>query len=295
VNQSFTYYLTLLVIKLKGLKKSYSQDPIDYKKIRKEDVHEPKGAFFKKNILRRFEILESKITEIGVHPESENLLIFIPGGAFISGPAQHHWDSVKVIAQQTNFKIWLCDYPKAPEHKIGKISENIDLIYTKALETFRPDNIILIGDSAGGALVTTLVQRLVKKSLQLPRKLIAISPVMDASMTNPEIENLDKIDPILSLPGVLSAKRMCVDKGNLKDEMISPLHGSFEKFPETTLFLAEHDIMYPDQKLAVKKIEKSNVNLKVFVGSGMPHIWPLLPVMKEAKESLKEIIGIINS
>ena len=71
MKQSLTYYITLLVIKLKGIKKDFSRDPIDFKKIRKEDVHYPKGKFFKQNSLRNFKVLDSLITEIGLNQYTE--------------------------------------------------------------------------------------------------------------------------------------------------------------------------------------------------------------------------------
>lgn len=295
MKQSLTYHITLLIIKLKGLKKNFSKDPIDFKKIRKEDVHHPKGKFFKQNKIRNFKISDSLITEIGLNRNSENLLIFIHGGAFISGPAQHHWDTLKKIAQQTNYKVWMCDYPKSPENKIIKISENIDLIYKTALEGYQPNQISLIGDSVGGTLVTCLIQRLIKKNIELPNKIILVSPVMDASMSNAEIEKIDNIDPMLSKKGVLSAKKMCAESNDLKSVMISPLHGCFEKFPHTILFLAENDITYPDQKLAVQKLIEAKINLELIEGKNMPHIWPFLPVMKEAKTSLNKIIRTLNT
>lgn len=294
MKQSLSYYIVLLVLKLKGVKKNFSQDPINFKKIRKEDVRHPKGKFFEQNIVRNFKILDSGITEIGLDANSDKLLVFIHGGAFISGPAQHHWDAIKEIAKQTNCTIWMCDYPKAPENKIAQISENIDSIYSAALESFQPNQISFIGDSVGGTLIMSLVQRLIKKSASLPDKIVLISPVMDASMSNPEIEQVDN-DPMLSKIGVLSAKKMCVGNGDLKSEMISPLYGDFEKFPQTILFLAENDITYPDQLLAVQKMTDARVNLEIVTGKNMPHIWPLLPVMKEAKQSLGEIIRIINN
>jgi acetyl esterase/lipase len=295
MKQSLSYYITLLVIKLKGLKNDFSKDPIDYKKIRKEDVHFPKGKFFKQNKIRKFKVLNSLITEIGLNQKSDKLLIFIHGGAFIFGPAQHHWDTLKKIAQQTNCKIWMCNYPKAPENKIAHILENIDAVYRIALENYLPRQISFIGDSAGGTLVTSLMQRLIKKDIEIPSKIILVSPVMDASMSNPEIEKVDDIDPMLSKNGVLSAKNMCVENNDLKNVMISPLYGNFENFPQTILFLAENDITYPDQKLAVQKFIKAKVNLEIIEGKNMPHIWPLLPVMKEAKIALNEIIRILNN
>jgi acetyl esterase/lipase len=295
MKQSLTYYITLFIIKLKGLKKDFSKDPIDFKKIRKEDIHHPKGPFFKQNQVRTFKISNTQITEIKRNKTSNNLLIFIHGGAFISGPAKHHWDTIQELSKQTKYTIWMCDYPKAPEHKISEISKNIDSIYNTALENYQPSQITFIGDSVGGTLITCLIQRLVKKSSELPREIILISPVMDATMSNPEIDIIDPIDPMLSKVGVLSAKKMCSENNDLKNVMISPLYGSFERFPPTILFLAENDITYPDQLLAVNKLMKAKVTVEVIKGKSMPHIWPFLPVMKEAKTALKEVINRLNN
>jgi len=294
MKQSISYYLTLLVIKLKGLKKTFSQDPIDFKKIRKEDIHKPTSSFYKKNISREFKVADTAITEISTTATSDKLLLYIHGGALISGPAQHHWESIKTIAQHCSHTIWMCNYPKAPEHKISEISENIDAVYTTALDTYSAHKIVLVGDSVGGLLATSLVQRLIAKNIATPHKIILISPVMDASMTNPNIAAVDAVDPMLSKQGVLSAKKMAAGDIDLKDTLISPLYGDFENFPPTALFLAENDITYPDQQIVVKKLKNAKVALEIIEGKNMPHIWPLLPVMKEAKTALKEIIRILN-
>ena len=287
---SISYHITMFIIKLKGLKKAFSNDPIDFKSIRKEDVHQPKGSFYKNTDLRKFDILNTQITEVKRLANSTKLLIFVHGGAFISGPSKIHWDAIQEISKQTDYAIWMCDYPKAPENKISEISRNIDSIYVKALESNKAEDIVLIGDSVGGTLITALAQRLVKRDEALPRKIILISPVMDATLSNPQIDKIDPIDPMLSKIGVLSAKKMCAENDDLKNEMISPLFGSFDNFPETIFFLAENDITYPDQQLAVQKMIESNISLVVKEGENMPHIWPLLPVMKEAKIALQEII-----
>ncbi len=294
MTKSFTYHLTLFVLKLKGLKKTFGQDPIDYKKLRKEDVHHPKKNFFKRINYLQFKISKTIVTEIPQEQDSNKLLIFIHGGAFISGPAKHHWDSIKQIHQQTNYTIWLCDYPKAPESKIDEISKNLDEVYRQATEKYHPQEIVLLGDSVGGTLATALTQRLLQEKTPLPAKLILISPVLDATMTNSEIDAIDKTDPMLSKPGVLSAKKMCALANDLDNEMISPIHGDFHDFPKTILFLAENDITYPDQKRLVQKLKNAQVDTEIILGKGMPHIWPLLPVMKEATLALKKMIGLLN-
>lgn len=293
MKQSLTYYITQFVIR-KTIKKHFSKAPIDFKKIRKHDVHHPKGRFFRQHEVRKFQILNTLITEVKRDETSNNLLIFIPGGAFISGPAQHHWDSLKEIIKQTNHTGWMCDYPKAPENKIAEISKNIDTVYHAAIKEYSPNQITLIGDSAGGTLIAALIQRLVQKNIELPKRIILISPVMDATMTNPKIDEIDKTDPMLSKVGVVSAKKMCVENDDLRGLMISPINGSFSGFPTTTLFMAENDITYPDQLLTIQKMNDSKVDVEVIKGDNMPHIWPFLPIMKEAKKALNEIIAILK-
>lgn len=294
MKQSSSYYITLFVIWIKGLKKDFSKDPINFKKLRKEDIHRPKGKFFKQNQVRNFHISNTLITEIKGNKTPDTLLIFIHGGAFISGPARHHWSVVETIYKETDYTVWVCDYPKAPENKISQISDNIDLVYTTALQKYQANQITFLGDSVGGTLIAALTQRLLQRNIVLPLKIILISPVMDATMSNPDIIKKDSLDPMLSKVGLLSAKKMCAEGDDLTNSMISPLYGSFKNFPHTIIFLAENDITYPDQKLAVQKLIKAKVHLEIIEGKNMPHIWPFLPVMKEAKIALKEIIKHLN-
>lgn len=288
MTRSFSYYIILLVIKLKGIKNDFRKSPIDYLKLRKQDVYSPSGRFFKSENVSVFDIEKSRITEIANSPDK--LLIFVHGGAFVYGPSQHHWVTAKTLAKNTDFSVWMCDYPKAPENKISEINRNIDAIYDVAQNKY--SHIVLLGDSVGGTLITTLVQRLITNNLKLPSKIFLISPIADASFSNPEIDKIDNKDPMLSKTGVVSAKMMCADDGNLSDESISPLFGSFKDFPTTFVFLAENDISYPDQRLMCEKMEQAKTT--VIIGFGMPHIWPLLPVMKEARQTLRQIISMIN-
>ena len=180
-----------------------------------------------------FKVADILITEVKQKETSTTLLLFVHGGAFISGPSKIHWDTIKTISKQTNHTLWMCDYPKAPENKIETLSDNLDALYTKALENFEAKNIRMIGDSVGGTLITALTQRLIEKKLDLPNEIILVSPVMDTSLTNPEIDVINKTDPMLGKDGVLSAKKLCAGELELNNPMISPLYGSFIQFPNT--------------------------------------------------------------
>jgi acetyl esterase/lipase len=290
--KSITYHITLFVMKLMGVKKMFSENPINYLKLRKGDVFVPKGKFYKGNRIFKFSVLKTQITQLAHEQDSDNLLIYLHGGAFISGPTKLHWNSLKTISKNTQHHIWLCNYPKAPEHKIDEISANIDAIYQYALATYKSANITIMGDSVGGTLTIALTQRLIQNGVSLPAKIILVSPVLDATFSNPQIDTVEKIDPVLSKKGIISAKKMCSE--NLMDPSISPLYGNFESFPPTFLYAAANDIAYPDELIFAEKMKASKSPIFVTIGKEMPHIWPLLPVMHEAKLALTEIIEEIN-
>lgn len=291
---SITYYLFIVLLKLKGIKKNFSQSPINYKALRKEDIYFPKNRLFKERNCNFFIIQKTTITEIPSELSSDKLLLYVHGGAFVSGPTKYHWNAIKRIAKFTDYNVWMCNYPKAPEHKIQEISKNIDLTFEVAASCFGSKNIVLMGDSAGATLIITLMQRLIKKGRELPFKIVLISPVMDASLENPLIDMIDQIDPMLSKKGVLSAKKMCTGNHNLKDPIISPIYENMEHFPETILFMAENDITQPDQELFSNKLMESKVKHTVHRGKRMPHIWPLLPIVRESQVSFEKIIDSIK-
>lgn len=257
----------------------------------------PFSKLLLENATSTFKIQQTTVTELlpANTASSDFLLIYCPGGAFICGPTELNWNTISHIVKNTQTKAWVIDYPKAPGTNIKEIAANIEKVYAQALKSYKPSNIILMGDSVGGTLMLTLVQQLIKAGEPCPAKIIAISPVLDASMSNPEIDRIDKADPILSKSGVLSANKMAAGAIDLKSPIISPLYGSFRNFPETHFFVAENDIMAPDQRLAIAKMQKEGVKIDVTEGKNMPHIWPLLPVMSEARTALTTIEDIVEN
>ncbi len=292
---SFGYFLVKLVLKIKGEKKSWSQNPIDYEKKRKQNIVVPNRWVLQGCSFEQKDINESKVTEITPKKEqTDGLIIYCHGGAFVYGPTRENWGVLAKIAKQSGTKAWMVDYPKAPEYTIDTITENVYKIYEEATKTYKPSNIILMGDSAGGSLILTLAQRLVKESKELPNRLIPITPIVDASVNNPKIAEIDPKDLILSLNGVLSANKMCVGQISLKDPLISPLYGNLENLPKMHWFIATDDILTPDQEIFITKLKQNDADIEVIVGENLPHVWPILPIMPEAEKAVKKIVGIIN-
>ena len=297
MKHSISFYLVLLVLKIQGQKKMFSLSPVDYDGLRKQDVRRPKGKFYKADDVYSFDVNGFKVTavESPVRKSNGKLMIYLHGGAFVSGPGQHHWDTVQKIYKKTDLNIWVYDYPKAPEYTSDQINASVDALYKKALESYDASDIIVMGDSAGGTLALTLSQRLESEGVDKPRSLVLVSPVVDASMENPAIDQIEPKDPILSVAGVRSAKQMFAGEKSLKHPSVSPIYGSFDNFPNVILYIGGRDIAAPDQELLAEVLKEKGVGIDVVYDEKMIHIWPLLPVMKEAKLALDGLISKLNN
>lgn len=288
--------MTLWVLKMLGLKGIFSKSPINYVKLRKQDLINPSAKLFGKKKTQEFTVKGSKVTAILPKDAGmeDHLIIYFHGGAFISGPGKHHWTKLNKLVDDTNTTVWLHDYPKAPENQYETVHQVIDEVYRKAIEKYSPSKIVLMGDSAGAGLVMTLVNRLSVTKTGVPGKLILITPVFDLSVSNKAISEIDKVDPLLGQKGVRSANEMFAGDLDLKDPRISPLYGSFDHFPQTLLFIGGRDILAPDARIAAEKMRKAKVKLQVVDEERMMHIWPIIPNLKDGDDAFKMIIEEIN-
>ncbi len=292
---SFSYHFVRFIIKLKGLKKIFSQDPMPYAQLRKDDVYTPSKWPLKGCEARPFNILDSTITAINAPTakHGDYLLLHCPGGAFVSGPNATAWDTVVSLAKRTGITVWVVNYPKAPEYKLSDVATNLDAIYQEARTQYAPEKILLMGDSAGGHIILTLLLRLLEKGQPLPQQLITICPVVEFGLTNPAIAAIDPLDPMLSTVGIRSANRFALGELSIEDPQVSPLYGNFEGAPPITFFLAEHDVLYPDGLLLAEKMRAAGIAVDIIIGKGMLHVWPVLPFMKEARVALGQIEALI--
>lgn len=290
MRNSISFYLVLLVLKLKGKKRLFSQSPVNVKGLRKDDVKVPRGTFYKSSAVRNFEVDGFKVTSLESESIGGRLIIYLHGGAFVSGPGQHHWDTIKKVHKDTGINIWLLDYPKAPEYTVDKANKVIDALYQKALGVYTSRDIILMGDSAGGNLCISLTQRIISAKIYKPALLILVSPVIDASFSNPAIEAIDPLDPILSIDGVRSANELFAGNKALTDPSLSPIFESVEGFPKVIMYVGDRDICAPDEIKFAKVLKAQGADLDLIREQEMIHIWPLLPVMKEAGMTLDNLI-----
>lgn len=166
-------------------------------------------------------------------------------------------------------------------------------IYQQIILDTALEDTIIMGDSSGGGVSLSLVQLLKERNLQQPGNIILISPVLDMTFSNPEIKEVEKLDPISAVPALVEIIKWYGGENNSKNYLISPIYGNFQGIGKISLFIGTHDILYPDAKKFKKIADERGININYYEYPSMIHIWPLF-FFPESKKAIEEIIKIIR-
>ena len=188
-----------------------------------------------------------------------------------------------MLSRKLNAHVLAPVYPLAPSSKAMQTFDVIVELYKKLI---MKNNLILMGDSAGGGFVYSFCQYLKTVNLPQPNKTITFSPWVDVSMSNPPYDSEN--DPILGEIGLREIGKSWAGDLNAQDYRVSPLFGDNTGLPDTLIFVGENEIFCKDIEMYVENLKNDDVNVKLVIGSGLFHIYPLFPI-PEAISTFKEI------
>ncbi len=209
----------------------------------------------------------------GASRTPQRTVFYLHGGAWVNEIASQHWRLAAQIAAEARVQVVVPIYPLAPFATAAEVVPTIaELVADKAT----PDHsVCLAGDSAGGQMALSVALMLRdERGLILPETVL-ISPVLDASLTNPLIDAVP--DPWLTRVGLLEfAKRWCGDLP-MTDPMVSPLNAELAGLGPLAVFSGTRDILNPDARLLVDKATAAGVEIDYHEQPGLLHVYPLTP------------------
>uniref|UniRef100_A0A0K0EH28 Hormone-sensitive lipase n=1 Tax=Strongyloides stercoralis TaxID=6248 RepID=A0A0K0EH28_STRER len=189
----------------------------------------------------------SPVSQNSKLPLSPYIIVHCHGGGYVATSSKSHEGYLRAWAKQSNCPIVSIDYSLAPENPYPRPTEEV--LYTYAYMLNFPEKfgwtgekICLVGDSAGGNLITSLSIRMINLNVKrLPNSIVPIyTPFLFQYLPSPS-RILSFMDPILHM-GILLR---CLTAYTMGDVEIN-------KIPLTT--------NYSETENIEKKEESSNKN-----------------------------------
>ncbi|KAJ2846783.1 hypothetical protein IWW36_004182 [Coemansia brasiliensis] len=174
---------------------------------------------------------------------------------------------------------------------------------------FNPENIVLSGDSAGGALAIGVLFLLRDMKLAMPAAAVLISPWVDATCSGESWTSSQHLDylPSLHLEDPFHPTRMFYDAGKqfssamrkeLQCPLVSPVFGTdFSGMPPMLIQMGSDELLRDDIQLFADKVKQhssNDVKLTLEIYDNMPHAFVLFDFAEAAQQAFASIGKFIS-
>lgn len=311
---SLTYKIASTIVRLLGVKKMFlknKEEMLEYAKKENAkavfDLDKAKKKAERKNYyLIDRDVMGYRLLSYQKNKKpAEGVVFYLFGGGMITGPDKLDFSLSERIMEQTGKDLWFLFYPLCSEDvKLDKIYEVCFETYRLMTETYKAENISVLGFSSGASLALGIFlhNNALGRHLPMAGKIISVSPggLPDVSLEgNKEVwEKLNALNnkDIMIEPSYFKTAREIV-KGDedLPEYMLDGTKGDFSDFPKTYFYYGGNECLYAFAEYFKKAMEKHKAPYKIIVGEGMCHCYPLLRFYIEGRQAQDEIIDLLKS
>lgn len=200
-------------------------------------------------------------------------ILYFHGGSYVAEATKEHWDFIQNIVNDTGATVILPDYPLTPKYTYKDVFKMVVPLYKEIIEKVDTDDLILMGDSAGGGIGLALEERIGKEELPMPSKTILISPWLDVRLTNPEIDEVQKNDTELNKETLKLAGIVYASDDGIDSYLVNPIDGDLSELKNVTILTGTYDILNPDVYKLQERAKQVGVDIQVKEYEKAGHIW----------------------
>lgn len=224
------------------------------------------------------------------------LILFLHGGSYCFGSVAAYRPFTAGLASRLQLPVLAVDYRLAPENPFPAGLLDVKNVYQSLIDQgFSPQDIIFLGDSAGGGLSVAAAMLFKEQHLPLPSAIALLSPWMDLTMSSESCLQKAATDPINSYHFDKMCAKDYAGSETLINHLISPLYGSYQDLPPLFIHSGTEDIYMDDSIKAAKKAESSGVDVTFKLWEGMFHDFTVLyKLTPEGNASFNELVAFIQ-
>ena len=184
-------------------------------------------------------------------------IFYLHGGGYAFNIVSLHWHFIKKLIRKTGASVTVPIYPLSPEHKWDSSYAMVMQAFEQAVSRHGAENIVVMGDSAGGGFSLGLSQMLRNQGQALPSKLVLLSPYLDQTAADATQVELDKTDILISIEGIRRLGSWWMREGEDPGMFpASPLFEPVDRLPPMLVFAGTDEVLLADSLRLKQKVMK---------------------------------------
>lgn len=236
------------------------------------------------------------------HRQTEKVILQLHGGGYICGNSNLHRDWAIARAEAIGSgDVYMLNYRFYPEARYPAALEDAAAAYQELLHRgILPENIVVMGDSAGGNLALALALYLRANAIAEPGSLVLYSPWGDAGQL-PSREIYKEKDVILgerntAMYSAVMNNIYYFQAADLKAPYVSPVYADFTNLPPMLIIAGDQELFVDDCCLLEQRGREAGIAVEAHLYPGMSHDWPLVfPELPEAGETYSVLAKFVSA
>ena len=215
-------------------------------------------------------------------------LIYAHGGGYVLFSARTSLTVPALMAVASGDEVISVDYTLAPRGNWQTATDQLIAAYRGVLAYRRPDQVGLLGDSAGGGLVAGAVLKMRDLQVPLPGALCLLSPWSDITDTGDSYATLAAADPTLDAGGLKWGADAYADPADQRHPYVSPVYGDYRKpYPPTLIQGGTREIFVSNFVRHYQAIRSGGHEAVLDLYEGMPHVFQAMaPAIPETATAM---------
>jgi acetyl esterase/lipase len=227
--------------------------------------------------------------------DPQRTVIYFHGGGYFFCNLDTHRPVVASISRRAQARVLSVDYRLSPEHPCPAALEDVLAWYRAILTDTPADQIVMAGDSAGGGLVMACLQAAQVEGLPMPAGAVLFSPWVDLAGAGESVQTQANADVMFTPESLHHAALFYLNGREATDPVASPLYGAMKGMPPLLIFASRQEILLSDATRLHDKAMLAGVSSQLFLMSDMPHVWPMMIMLPEAKASLRQVADFMRA
>jgi acetyl esterase/lipase len=209
----------------------------------------------------------------------DKVLLCAHGGGYVLGSMYSHRKIFAHFASKIGCRALIVEFRRAPEYPHPGPVQDMVSAYKWLLESGEvggPQDVLFLGDSAGGALAISMQLLAREQGLPLPCGTLALAPYLDMELTGESYDRNCDVDALGSREGNLQFVSLFLGSAAPNDPLANPLYADLSGLAPMMLQVGARDVLEDDSRRFAERARDANVDVEIEVEADMPHVFHFL-------------------
>ena len=223
--------------------------------------------------------------------QSDRVILYLHGGGYVMGSIATHRATVARIARASKARALALEYRLAPEHPFpAAIDDSVAAYQWLLKQGYKPNKIVIAGDSAGGGLTLATLLALRDRKIPMAAAGVAISPWADLEGTGESHKTRAARDPMVGGPGLSGMAKHYIGNSNPKHPLASPIHADYRGVAPLLIQVGDAETLLDDSTRVAKRAKDAGVEVDLEVWDDMIHVWhAFAKILPEGQQAIDKI------